>query len=249
MERKRYHTLDTLRGIALLNMIAYHAVWDLVNIFHLDWKWYHSEGAHIWQQFICCTFILLSGFCQPLGRKNLKRGIIVFLAGAAVSVATIIFMPESKIMFGVLTLIGSCMILSSFAGSILRKCNPTISIIINLILFITFRHISKGYIGFGGSILFELPHKLYRNLITAYFGFPAHDFYSTDYFPLFPWIFLFAAGYFLFFIAEKNKLLKYLEPSRFQPIEWLGKHSLEVYIIHQPAIYLILYSANKLLTQ
>ena len=50
-------------------MIAYHACWDLVYLFHADWDWYRGTGAYIWQQSICWTFILLSGFCFSLGRR------------------------------------------------------------------------------------------------------------------------------------------------------------------------------------
>ena len=30
---KRSHTLDTIRGCALLSMLLYHAAWDLVYLF------------------------------------------------------------------------------------------------------------------------------------------------------------------------------------------------------------------------
>lgn len=41
---KRYYTLDGIRGIAILNMILYHMVWDLVHLFGMKWTWYHSPG-------------------------------------------------------------------------------------------------------------------------------------------------------------------------------------------------------------
>jgi len=81
MTAKRYSALDGIRGLALLNMIAYHAVWDLVYLFDFHLQWYQSEGAYIWQQCICWTFIFLSGFCEPLGKEKLKRGITVFSLG------------------------------------------------------------------------------------------------------------------------------------------------------------------------
>ena len=73
--KKRYEKLDDIRGIALLNMIAYHAAWDLVYIYGTDWGWYRSEGAYVWQQGICWTFIFLSGFCWSLGSHVWKREI------------------------------------------------------------------------------------------------------------------------------------------------------------------------------
>lgn len=47
MKSGRYFALDGIRGLALLNMIAYHAVWDLVYLFGFDLQWYQSEGAYI----------------------------------------------------------------------------------------------------------------------------------------------------------------------------------------------------------
>ena len=42
-KKKRYEKLDGVRGIALLHMIAYHMIWDLVYIYQLDWNWYQSN--------------------------------------------------------------------------------------------------------------------------------------------------------------------------------------------------------------
>ena len=55
-------------------MIVYHACWDLVYLYRLDWDWYRSFWAYAWQQSICCTFILLSGYCWQMGRHPLRRG-------------------------------------------------------------------------------------------------------------------------------------------------------------------------------
>lgn len=80
-------------GLALLNMIAYHAVWDFVYLFNFHLQCYQSEGAYIWQQCICWTFIFLSGFCEPMGKEKLKRGITVFSLGFLIVAATLITMP------------------------------------------------------------------------------------------------------------------------------------------------------------
>ena len=103
MERRRYQVLDTIRGCALVSMILYHACWDLVYLFGIDWPWYHGFAAHVWQQSICWTFILLSGYCFALGRHQLRRGLTVFFCGALITAATWFFMPENLVLFGVLT--------------------------------------------------------------------------------------------------------------------------------------------------
>ena len=118
--RRRIAALDALRGLTLVSMIAYHACWDLVYLFHADWDWYRGTGAYIWQQSICWTFILLSGFCFSLGRRPLRRGLMVFGCGWVVTLVTVLFMPEEQIWFGVLTLIGSCMLLMVPLEKLLR---------------------------------------------------------------------------------------------------------------------------------
>lgn len=49
----RSGTLDSLRGLTLVSMIAYHTCWDLVYLYGFDWGWYRSFQAYVWQQSIC----------------------------------------------------------------------------------------------------------------------------------------------------------------------------------------------------
>ena len=72
--RFRSGTLDSLRGLTLFSMIAYHLCWDLVYLRGLPWAWYNGFWAYIWQQSICCTFILLSGYCCQASRHPIRRG-------------------------------------------------------------------------------------------------------------------------------------------------------------------------------
>lgn len=240
MKSQRYPVLDGIRGLALLNMIMYHGVWDLVYLFGVDWKWFQSEGAYVWQQCICWTFILLSGFCYSFGHKKLKRGCVIFLLGFLISMITWIIMPERYVMFGILTLIGSCMLLIIPIERILKKCNPMFGLFFSIVLFLLTKNVNHGFLGFGSWNLIALPDSWYRNLATAYLGFPMSGFSSTDYFSLFPWIFLFTAGYFMYLLFVQKNLMLYLKPSKTKPIEWIGRHSLGIYVIHQPLIYFFL---------
>ena len=240
MKVKRYAVLDLIRGFSLLNMIVYHAVWDLVYLFGFEWQWYQSQKAYIWQQCICWTFIALSGFCQPLGKHRLKNGIYVFFAGWLLTIVTKLFMPQNIVLFGVLTLIGSCALLLLLVENILKRCPPSVGLVVSMFLFVITRNVNSGYLGFESFNIYKLPNGLYRNLITTYFGFPAQDFYSTDYFSLFPWLFLYLAGYFLYHLLNQRELLCYLERKSVTVIEWLGRHSLIIYLLHQPVLYFIL---------
>ena len=220
----RYALLDELRGLDLVSMMLYHACWDLVFLFDVNMRWYAGTPGRLWQQTICWVFILLSGFCAPFGRYMLRRGTVVFGAGAVVTLATLVFMPEGRVIFGVLTFLGTAMLLTGVLEPLLKKVMPAV--------------------GLGGWKLM-LPQSLYANYFTAFFGFYPDWFYSTDYFGLLPWLFLFWAGYYLHKAVGRRRM----EPLR-RPVcpvlGWMGRHSLLLYLLHQPVIYGVLSAAAVL---
>jgi len=239
--RKRLHLLDGIRGIVLISMIAYHFSWNMVYLYGARWAWYRSNAAYIWQQSICWTFILLSGFCWSMGRNHLKRGLIVFGGGVLVTAVTLLVMPQNRVVFGVLTLIGSAMLLLIPLEKFLRKIPTEIGFCTSFILFLLFRNINRGYLGFERINLIALPNSWYRNLFTTYLGMPSADFYSTDYFSLLPWFFLFVTGYYLYRICEKYSVLQWKTLQKKLPfVDFLGKNSLLVYLLHQPVLYGVL---------
>ena len=237
----RYKLLDSIRGFTVINMVLFHAIWDIVYIFGADWDWYRSRGAYIWQQAICMTFILLSGLCWRMGKHPLKRGLTVFCGGLIITAGTLIFMPQDRIIFGVLTLIGSCMLLMIPLDVLLRKVNPYAGAACSLMLFILTKGIGSGTVSLFGLELIKLPQTMYSGYISSYFGFPSHDFFSTDYFPLLPWLMLFITGYFLCPILTKRRWFADVAVHEFAPLSFIGRHSLLIYMLHQPVVYGVLW--------
>lgn len=233
---ERRQTLDAVRGCALASMILYHAAWDLVYIFGVSWPWYRGMGAYVWQQSICWTFILLSGYCWSLGRRQLRRGLTVFSCGALVTAATWLFMPGNLVQFGVLTLLGTSSLLLVPLDSLLRRVPARLGLTVSFSLFLLLRDVNSGWLGFEGLRLCRLPAALYRNRLTAFLGFPPADFFSTDYFSLLPWLFLFLTGYFLFrFHPPEGR-----ETRRIPLAAAIGRRSLLIYMLHQPVVYGVL---------
>lgn len=184
----RYRLLDELRGLDLISMMLYHGMWDVVFLFGVAQKWYTGRPGFVWQQSICWVFILLSGFCLPLGHHPFRRGAVVFGAGALVTAVSFWNLP-------------------------------------------------------GGRL--ALPQALYASYTTAYLGFMPKSFFSTDYFPLLPWLFLFWAGYFLHHLVGRGRLAP-LRRSVCPPLGWMGRHSLVLYLLHQPVILGVLTVAFRL---
>lgn len=238
MKNNRFQLPDTIRGVVLVSMMVYHATWNMVYIYGMDWKWYHSYGAYLWQQSICWTFILLSGFCFSMSKHPLKNGLKVFGAGLLVTLATLIAMPQNRVVFGVLTCIGSCILLVTYTEKILKRISPKVGVMVTFLLFLFTKHINSGYVGLGNLLVIELPERWYQNYMTAFLGFPFREFYSTDYFSLFPWFFLFLTGLYGYGISAKYRLLdRKLMKKGIEVFAFLGRHSLFVYLVHQPVIY------------
>ena len=172
MGKIRLHLIDEYRGFWIVNMIIYHGIWDLVYIFGCDWKWFRSDVAFIWQQWGCWSFIFISGFCWQMSRQHLKRGLQVFGAGLVITLATILFMPDSRVLFGVLTLLGSSMLLMIPCDKLFRKINPWIGAIVSFLVFLFVYPVNDGYFGFGDMVVIDLPRELYNGWISTYLGFP-----------------------------------------------------------------------------
>lgn len=222
----RLSKLDALRGITLLSMIAYHTMWDLVYLYGEDVPWYAKTPGFVWQQSICWTFILLSGFSWSLGHHHFKRGLTVFFAGALVTLVTCLFMPEEVVWFGILTFMGSAMLLMIPLDRLFGKRNTAfllISALISFALFMVTGNISSS--GFPGG-----------NYFTTFLGFPFPGFFSTDYFPVIPWFFLYFTGYAASRITPE-KYKAHLVDSICPPLEFIGRHTLIIYLLHQPVIF------------
>lgn len=231
---RRSGTLDSLRGVTLASMIAYHACWDLVYLYGFDWNWYRGFGAYVWQQSICCTFILLSGFCWQLGHHPLRRGLMSFLGGAIVSLVTLVVMPSEPVRFGVLTFLGSAALLTVPLRRLLDRLPPRLGLGLSFALFLLTRDVNRGFLGFADVAVCRLPVDWYANTLTAGLGFPAYGFVSSDYFSLLPWLFLFWTGFYLYRLRPAEPLLPDL---RLPVFAAMGRHSLLIYLLHQPVLY------------
>ena len=198
----------------------------------------------MWQQSICWTFILLSGYCWALGRRKLRRGLTVFLCGALITAVTWAFVPGNLVFCGVLTLLGASSLLLIPLAPALGRVPAQAGAAGSFLLFLLTRDVNAGTLGFEGVRFAVLPAGLYRNYFTALLGFPPADFFSTDYFSLFPWFFLFLTGWFLFRLHPEEAR----ETRRVPIVTAMGRRSLLIYMLHQPVIYALLTAGHFLLT-
>ena len=227
--------IDSMRGFALINMVLFHFLYDVFVVYGLDVDWNRHIGIVAWERFICISFILLSGVSLNFSKHPYKRGIIINLCGLLITAVTAIVMPSQAIWFGVLNLIGCSMLICAVLRSLLNKINPILGAALSLVFYAVFYGVPQRYIGFLGYKFFILPDIFYSFKYVAFIGFPADGFRSADYFPIITWIFIFSLGYFLWRIIERyNK--QELFRNGLRPLSFVGRHSLIIYLAHQPIL-------------
>ena len=163
----RYALLDELRGLDLVSMMLYHACWDMMFLFGIWMDWYAGMPGRLWQQTICWVFILLSGFCAPFGRHMLRRGVTVFAAGALVTAVTLVFMPEGRVIFGVLTFLGAAMLLTGVLEPLLKKVMPAVGLAVSAVLFAVCYPVGLGWVGRHSLLLYLLHQPVIYGVLSA----------------------------------------------------------------------------------
>lgn len=228
----RYLFLDELRGLAILNMILFHLCWNIDHLLNIPLPWYHGTAAHVWQLYICGSFLLLAGMCIHYTR-HLARHILT-LGGAAVLITVVTYLAgsETLIVFGILHCMTLCFLCYLLLRPLLLRLPAIPGLVLALMLFLFTYHVPQHFLGIG-PFQITLPSAWYVSYWLSLVGLLSPDFYSADYFPIFPYLFLFLAGYFL----GKLPLPDWMRRSHCRPLAWLGQHSLIIYLLHQPILY------------
>lgn len=241
-KRKRIYFLDELRGFAILCMIVHHAFLDVGDVLGLTWGYRIFDALCTVQPAFWAIFIIISGICSRLSRNTIKRGFVVLGAGLIITLFTAVIMPMfgftgSEIYFGILHCLGCCMIITGLLMPVISKINYKLGAVISAFSFIFTYGINTGTMLFT---LIKLPASWYQYDFLAPLGVYSKNFESADYFSIIPWLFLFLFGAFIGKLAKNENLPKFMYKQRSKFLCTVGKNSLWVYILHQPAIYLIM---------
>lgn len=232
-QKNRIWELDALRGICILGMIVVHFVFDLNEFAGLGltmpgWFNFCQRYGHI-------LFILISGICATLASRSFRRGVIVFCAGLLVTGVTLFmvcvlkFNRSLSIYFGILHLLGLCMILFP-----LFKKLPVWALAV----------LGAGFVALGvwlaalEPVAVSFPSA--QGLLLGAIGIRPAGFYSGDYFPIFPNLGWFLLGAVLGRTAYRRResLLPKVNADFFllRFFRFCGRHSLWIYLLHQPVL-------------
>ena len=231
-EKKRYHLLDALRGVLVICMVVHHGLLSVYmatgNVLFLD----VFEALHFLSPYFAGAFILISGICCRFSRSNAKRGAQLFMVACLITVLTVIadavYDMGISIIFGILHLLAFCMLFVGAFDFALKKINPYIGMavfgVVSVLYFVIFTRDGLNYFSTASPWLFP-------------FGWTAPGFFSADYWPIIPWIFVYLFGYYFgnTGLIEKHPKIFAAKPTRVIP--FVGRHALLIYILHQPIIF------------
>ena len=216
----RIEILDGWRSLAVLFMVIFHFLWDLEIFGFLPEGTMMKPLIDLWQEAIGCAFVLLAGISCRFSRNNVRRGIRTLVCAGLVMAAGAL--TDQPIWFGVLHLLGCGMLLYAAVGKWFDSRATTGVTALLLVLFAVTKVISD-------RVRVTVPW-------LWIVGLPTNEFVSMDYYPLFPWLFLFFAGAAVggrILISDGAWKHKTLPPA----LTWPGRHSLWIYLIHQPVLY------------
>jgi uncharacterized membrane protein len=237
--RERIWEIDFLRGFSIILVIGYHLLYDLgdyVGISRfLGWSTNLSSVAWtIAQHFFAGLFVFLSGVSSTLTRSNTRRGFRLLAVALALTLATYLiavwfglFDPAETIVFGILHCLAVSMLLY---GSVFKKVRAEANALLG-----------AGVIGLAALLPVLKRALVIRSDWLIPLGLPSPSFSSLDYFPLIPWFGVFLIGTALggSLYSKKKSLLPWRMPANF--VNFAGRHSLVIYIVHQPLIMGVLY--------
>jgi len=242
--KSRYHILDSLRGFLVIGMVFYHFLFNLRFMFRVNWSFGIYDATSWIQPIGASLFIILCGVSCTFSQNNFRRGLKILIAAGAVTIVTAMpFLDVDIIWFGILHFLAVGVLWFAVLEKLLKKVPTIVGIIGCLILFFATFYLRSGYLGFSPTaslnILWIPPLP-----VAIISGINPRGFWSPDYFPTLPWIFMLMLGTFLgrWVPLFKDVLQK-------NPAPWLGaigRKALLIYLLHAPVVFFLAYFISKI---
>ena len=223
MAATRNVTIDIMRTIAIVLMVIFHFAYDLHFFGWVDWNVPNGSGWKEFRHIILTLFFLSVGASLVFAHRQrvdfksyAKRIMWIAVWVFAISLFTYQFFYSNWIFFGVLHFIAVASILCL---PLVRYPVIATSVgVLSVALFLT------------NVITSKWPFNLWE------LGLPSSP---NDYVALFPWI-----GVVLLGIGVGHFFVKGFDPCASLKLStkftFLGRHSLMVYVLHQPLFFAIL---------
>lgn len=238
VHEERLWEVDAARGIAVILMIIFHLAWDLqflglsaVNVFSGPWQAF-ARGIGSSFAFLLGLALALVGARlgdqRALRHYALRRGAIIFGLGMLISLATFLALGEQYVRFGILHLLGAMLIIAA----------PFIALPAWIALSAGLLMIGLGALIAGRS----LPGPW-----LLWLGIPQAGTAMADYYPLLPWggpaLLGVAFGRWAYAGGKRRFALpSWATTPPIRGLRLLGRHSLLIYLVHQPILLAALFA-------
>jgi uncharacterized membrane protein len=235
----RIPAIDVARGGALVGMALYHLSWDCA-YFHLAPADFPAiPPMRLFSHAVAGAFLALAGVALALAHRSgvrwrafWRRLAVVGGAAALITAATYLIAQQETIVFGIL----HCILAASLLAAPLLRLPAWLALALGVLL--------AALPAFVGDPAFNTPALVWLGLGTI----PPN---TLDWRPLMPW-----AGVALIATALTRLNLARLVASplaQWRPaaagaraLAWAGRHSLAIYLIHQPVLFSILFGVTSL---
>ena len=223
--------LDALRGLAVIAMVAYHFAFDLAYFrltaqnFYRDAFWLHARTVILSSFLVVAgvSLVLAQSTAQGRARFWVHVGRIAACA-LAVTAGSYLMFPRSFIWFGVLHAIAVSVVLVRPLAS-----RPWIALAIGIAIVLAGNLVSS---------------TVFDSRALGWIGFMTGKPVTEDYVPLFPWTGVVLLGMAAGHALSRNRFAPVAPLARLPAaVQWLGRHSLAVYMIHQPLLLALLFVA------
>lgn len=228
--RGRLPAVDAARGVALAAMVVYHFTWDLGFYGFIGLQAGHDPAWRIFAKLIAGSFLALVGVSLVLAARDglrrdafLRRLAMVAGGAALITLATWWAMPDSFVYFGILHCIAVCSVLAL----------PFLRAPLWLVAAVAVACLALPV--FATSAAFDAPWLFWLGLAETVR--PTNDFE-----PVLPWFGVVLAGVLAARLALRARLDGTLarwrgEGAIGRGLRHAGRHSLLIYLLHQPILF------------
>ncbi len=250
--RGRVFELDALRGLALFLMVLHHLIFDLRYLLALD-VFAFQESAwfiHLLQPFFLAVFLVVSGISCTFSRSNRRRGLRLLALALALTAVTLVLSSwaalDLVIYWNILHVLAVGILLFAGLTAGRKETDERAATVDAWLILLTVAPI------WAGSLLPVLHQAGWNSWWLLPVGLvPEQAANMADYLPLIPWLGFFFAGTLLGRRLYASRTTRFpgapawlLATTR--PLAWMGRHSLAIYVLHQPLLLALLLGLRAL---
>ncbi|WP_170923248.1 heparan-alpha-glucosaminide N-acetyltransferase [Fulvimarina manganoxydans] len=228
----RYPLVDAMRGVAICGVVTYHLVWDLWYFDFIQGDWVFGQAMAFVSRaggslflFVVGVSLVLAHPAQVRWRAFLRR--IGMLAAGAVTISAVTWhlFPDEFVYFGILHGIAA----ASLMGVFFLKASPALTLMVAVVLV---------------AAPFMVQFSPIDPFTWAWTGLAMNAPSSYDFWPVLPWGAATLAG----MACTRIVLDRYCGWASWTnpggrlitALSWSGRHTLAIYLLHQPPLFAII---------